>query len=513
MGRKLCSTAGPTIRFTKKRACGTDGRPVVRQRPIDLSAAPKRRARGLGAKTKAQLRSQRFNDKNREHRNATNVLRSRKARAEFTFSSRTYGLTFSRAESIDSPQELHDWLQDRLGVHLCTVCQEAHTDGGKHFHCSGRLDRVLKFTSAAYFDYEGRGGVVSHPNIVLGGKAWEAYVRKGGWFVTNVPERPQVMRDALETGTLTGALNHIMVHDPTTYVRQAVTLEANLLRHYRRTTVRTLPKYAGPYPASRYPPDWNPASHSLHVWGPPGGGKTCFAMHLLREHFGADVEHCKGHVESMKSLSMINPFMFDEVLCLSEPAATSREITDVVSGGTVHARYCPIDIPPGLARVFTSNSQWVFKNPDEAVYNRRVVQWYWPLVAPVEEWRQCEPAPLTPRMVDDPHDIRPPPRPPTPEQPPPPPPGTPPSRGRSPPPPPDTPYPEIDSDGEPIELPDPDNRIMFQRWRDDETLMAPEPAQLPVALSPVFSPGWDFLLPYDSIESNIDPLAEDTLMF
>ena len=508
----------PQVRFRKKASCGSNGRAVIVTR--------KRRGRGPGLKPAAPVTTRKrvFADAfaRADARAATvaaaQVVYREKKQAElaakeavrrknsFIFSARSYGLTFSRAPSISGPQELHDWLQDYLGVHYCTVCQEAHIDGERHFHVSGKLDRLLKFTGADHFDYTCADGVVCHPNIVLGGRAWECYVRKGNHFVTNVPERPAVMRDALMVGNLTGALDHIRQHDPNTYVRFATGIEANLQRHFRRTSVRKLPSFAGPYPASRTPEGWNPSTHALHLYGPPGSGKTCYAMHLLRELFGK-AEYCKGHVESLKSLSMTEAFMFDEIMMLDEPAASSREITDVVSGGTLHARYSPIDIPPGLPRIFTSNSRWVFKNPEESVYGRRLIQHEYLATAPIDLWRQCEPAPLTPRLLNPPRS----------PSPPPPPPGSPPPGHRSPPRPPPMPYPPpgVDNDdhqyfSEPEPEPQPIVDTMLTRWLAEDTAMFPDPEVLPVAPSPAFSPGWDFLLPFQEIPSSVDPLA-DTL--
>lgn len=517
MARKLKPSA-PRVRFSKKAACGSNGRAVVVTR--------KRRGRGPGLKPAVPVttRKRAFDDAfaRAEARAAATAARQAKFREKhaellrakdavyrnnsFKFSARSYGLTFSRASSISGPQELHDWLQDYLGVHDLTVCQEAHVDGERHFHCSGKLDRLLRFTGADHFDYESKDGLKWHPNIVLGGKAWERYVRKGGHFVTNIAERPAVMHDALELGTTMCALDHIRRHDPNTYVRFAVSLEANIQRHFRRTSVRRLPQYAGPYPASRCPEGWNPHTHALHYYGPPGSGKTCYAMHLLRELFGT-AEFCKGHVESLKSLSMTGPFCYDEVMLLSEPAATSREITDVVSGGTIHARYSPIDIPPGLPRIFTSNSRWVFKNPDESVYGRRLIQCEFLPVATIEEWRLCEPPPLTPRLLNPPR---------TPS-PPPPPPGSPPPGHRSPPRPPPMPYPPPGVDNndheylsEPEPEPQPIVDDMLTRWLAEDTAMFPASEVAVVAPSPTFSPGWDFLLPFQEIPSSVDPLA-DTL--
>jgi hypothetical protein len=50
----------------------------------------------------------------------------------------------------------------------------------------------------------------------------------------------------------------------------------------------------------------------------------------------------------------------------------SRELTDVENGGSVNARYGNVEIPPGVPRVFVSNYEQPFLDPESSVYDRRV---------------------------------------------------------------------------------------------------------------------------------------------
>ena len=498
MGRKAIRSM-PKVRFARKTKCGTNGKPVKvlrksagrpRNEPVPPAKAYIRPVKKASTKLKQKI---------------TDAAREVNREPRFRFRSKTYGLTYSDANHVGSPQEILDFLQDKIGAHACTVCQEAHKhclDTGvpsRHFHASGKMDRLLAFEGADWFDYTCMNGVVVHPNINIGGRFWERYCRKGGFYVTTVPDAPRVMHDALATGSVGQALNHIMVNDTNAYVRFATSLESNLARHFRRTSRKAVPVWSGPYPACRYPTEWNPETHSLHLWGPPGAGKTTFAMHLLREHYG-QVAFIKGHVEMLKSLDFTMPFVFDEGMFLGEPPETSREVTDVVSGGTINARYHAIEIPPGIPRVFTSNSRWIFKNPEESVYNRRVVQHEFTLKPVIDEWRLTAPEPA---------DIRPPPRPPTPEQPPPPPPGSPPPGRRSPPPPP-MPEPDNDATGMVTE-PDDVWAPIATRWSASPVVALPvTPHWSPPHADVCFSPGWDFLLPFDnSFASDCDPFTID----
>lgn len=535
--RRKAVVSAPRVRFSGKAKCGTNGVPV---KILRKSAGRPRTSRAvLATRALARAAEKKYREANRKVINARAKAAKRERVRPFRFNAKKYGLTYSQANKIASPQELLDWLQEKLGVHHCTVSMELHTNNsrgkppGHHFHVNGKLDRNLTFDGCDWFNYEAVDGTVYRPNIIVPNSvAWETYVRKDGFFVTTVPVRPQVMADALQQPTIATALNYIMHHDANAYVRFGNTLEANLQRHYRRTREQILPKYAGPYPASRWPEGWNPETHALHLYGPTGAGKTTYAMHLLRELFGR-ADFVKGHLESLKSLSFLDPFCFDEVNLLEQCPATSREITDVVFGGTIQARYAPIYIPPGIPRIFTSNSRWVFKNPDESVYGRRLLQKEFLAVAPIDLWRQCDPAPLTPRLpvpetprLPVPETPRLPIRsrnPPRSPSPPPPPPGTPPRTPRSPPPPPPSPYPWPEVDRvrfdlpEPEAEPDPNDDIpaafggMLSRWTDDDTVMHPDTSEA-VIHSPVFSPGWDFLLPFNDIPSSVDLFA-DTLEY
>lgn len=521
MARKR-AVSTPKVRFVQKRPCGSNGKPVK-----------KSRGRGkpyMGGQRAAQ---ERFKAKHGP-RDRT-VLNTERAatRAAFRFQGKTYGLTYSAAKSIVSKEELHGFLLHKLGQHFCCVALEYHAevapDGSRiqHFHAAGRCDARLDIDDCRYFDITSTDGIVEHPNIVKGGPAWLFYCMKGGDFISNFPAKPNHYADALACGSADAALNHVMTHDAPSYVRFGANIESNLRRHYRRTSTQQVPRWSGPYPAGRFPTEWDPTTHALHLYGPPGSGKTCFAQFLLRCYFG-DCEYIKGHIDSMKTLSFTKPFVFDEIMLLLEPQATSREITDVVSGGTIHARYNAITIPPGIARIFISNQRWVFKNPDDSVYGRRLVQFEHPFSCPIDEWRLHNP----------PVDIRPPPRPPTPEQPPPPPPGSPPPDRRSPPPPPD------DDDTDMVVEPDDVWPTIFDRWEAsaDDFALRPRPSRrpgevigavpppatpegirippTPMALqlfgmptTPHWSPGWSPLLPYDDVfDMDIDPL-EETLCF
>ena len=356
----------PRVRFNDKLPCGTNGKPVISGR----SAGRPKKKKASGRSVAKKISDRKADQKRKPGKASEKAAR----RAVFRFQGKSYGLTFSQAEGIPDKETLHAHLQTLLGVHNSIVALEYHIDGSQHFHCGGHVDTRIDIGDARYFDFVDPDGRVHHPNIVNGGPAWNNYCKKGAIFVSTFPARIDHMAHALTLPSVTQAMTYIMMNDAASYVRFGHTIEANLARHFRKLVAVRVPMWYGPYPELREPPNWDPMTHSLHLYGPPNSGKTVCAQHLLRCRYGS-CEYIKGHLEALKQLSMTKPFVFDEVMLLTQPAATSREITDIVSGGTVHARYAPITIPPGLPRIFISNTRWVFKNPDESVYGRRLIQW------------------------------------------------------------------------------------------------------------------------------------------
>jgi len=284
---------------------------------------------------------------------------------KFRVNRKKFGLTYSALtegdvrQPIQSCEELKDFLETK-GLMLFTICKELHENGLPHFHAHVAYDVVIQTENVRFFDFKG-----IHPNILLPGPAWENYVRKKGEFITNRNSSPYAR--ALQSTNLHDALELLKKEVPKDMFNNGHNIEKNAMKFFAKPK-KEAPVYYGPYPASYYPSTWDPETHALLLWGKPNTCKTNFAKYLFGEY-----EYVKARVESLKVLTFEKPFIFDEVYLIDEKPMVSREITSVQDGGEIPARYGDISIPPGVPRIFISNLEHPFLNPEGSVYDRRVI--------------------------------------------------------------------------------------------------------------------------------------------
>lgn len=306
----------------------------------------------------------------------SNKRSERKAKTEakggkpFRINRKTVGLTYSCLRDQDHPiadrERIRDFVTEKFGPNIHIVCKEFHKNDKKHFHADFRFDQKLDIEDCRAFDIDG-----VHPNIVNGGPAWRNYLQKTDSDVlTNMESCP--FRQALAADSVQQGMEILALRRPSDYLRFGEAMERNLRR--RLETVPAAIEYYGPYLPKWMPDSWNPHTHSLLLWGVSGINKTNYARWLMR-HMVGEFEYIKKHHESVKLLSGRKPFIFDEVNCLHERCEpeNSREITDVENGGCVTCRGSNCTIPPGLPRIFISNLQYPFRDPQQSVYGRRVV--------------------------------------------------------------------------------------------------------------------------------------------
>ena len=275
----------------------------------------------------------------------------------------TYACPVGGPNPITTKEEILEFVTDKFGPSQYVVGHELHESGESHYHAYLKFDAKVDTTDPRAFDLKG-----VHPNVLAAGLGWQRYCRKHGDYLTNMDKR-NVAALAMGASSVDEGMKILKELDPTGYLRFGESMERNLRRHLAESP--QLQRFHGPYPAARFPAAWDFNTHSLLIWGPPGAGKTSFAMYLAGTLW-ANFEYCRARMESLRSISLSRPFIFDEVDMSDQPAAASRELTHIINGGAVRARNTDILIRPGLLRIFLSNLQFPFANPDHSVYGRRV---------------------------------------------------------------------------------------------------------------------------------------------
>ena len=270
---------------------------------------------------------------------------------------------------IHTHQELIDFL-DEKGVNQYIIGKEHHKSGKVHWHVYVKYDNVIDSIDPRIFDCNR-----VHPNIVKGkaGKGWMAYCTKEKEYETNF-YATDPFKKAMMCETADEAIDVLWQTRTEDMCKQGDRIEENLRRRMSKKCTAT--QYDGPYPEEFFPKGWSPETHSLLLVGAPGLNKTQFARYLLSHMFG-DYDYIKGDLEPLRKCRFDKPLLFDEVHMLGSALRPvdpeqSKEITDIESGGTIHSRFKNIQIPPGVKRVFIHNIERPFRNPNGAVYGRRL---------------------------------------------------------------------------------------------------------------------------------------------
>jgi len=307
--------------------------------------------------------------------------RQKKLTDGFRFNAKKVGLTYSApVEKADNPipgtAKLQEFLEEKIGFGKYIVAEEKHESGKRHYHVWYHADQKMDTQNVRFFDWEyyhdGQKRYL-HPNIVnKPGCGWIHYCKKDKQYITNIEESH--WKTALEFPTASAAVDYLWQTEPKEMTVRGAQIKANLTDKMTPAAEPVL--YYGPYPKAYHEFEQDPATHALLLWGPPGQNKTQFARYLMAHRHGPHYFNKKS-VETLKRRPATMPFIFDEVYFADRDPEDSKEITDVENGGNIEkCRYGALEIPPGVPRIFTSNYEFPFKNPKEAVYGRRVVSKY-----------------------------------------------------------------------------------------------------------------------------------------
>lgn len=101
-----------------------------------------------------------------------------------------------------------------------------------------------------------------------------------------------------------------------------------------------------------------PLENALLLHGPPGTGKTSFAL----AHFKAPL--LCSHVEDLRKLNypqLHDGIVFDDLSFRHWPAESIIQLLDVAFKRSIHMRYANVAIPKGVPRIFTHNEADIFR--------------------------------------------------------------------------------------------------------------------------------------------------------
>lgn len=301
---------------------------------------------------------------------------------EFRACRTKYGLTYSNpTDNLGKPHPIKDcetiaeFLISKGGPGDYVVTEELHKNGDHHFHAYIKYVSEYDVKNPRMFDLSG-----VHPNLLNPGKGWLYYLTnedKDGHvrYVTNFFKKDPY-QVALSCETAAEAVESLWANVPSDMCKQGHNIISNVTRRMRTVLPETI--YPGPYPKEFFPEAWTPKTHSLLIYGPVGTHKTQYAKYLLHHLYGG-CNYVKGTLKSLKDADFSLPILFDEIDFREEDPALSKEITDVENGGCIKQRWSDIFIPSGIPRIFLHNYEHIFRNPDKAVYDRRVQVFKWPI--------------------------------------------------------------------------------------------------------------------------------------
>lgn len=309
-------------------------------------------------------------------------------------------LTYSKAGSL-SKDSLVKFLLT-LPIKRFGVFEEKHADGDPHFHVVIDWSRQTNYKNARCLDCCG-----VHPNIR------KAHSNSWKYCVQPVKDK-EVDHSPYLHGITVGEIlagdkwQHLMsIETEGEFVKQCLKVAGrdyvlnrdrllNNWRAHRRglkaVTERLIP--FGPYPEKFYlgaddgatmvgagevdglPKAWMKDTHAALLHGPPGVGKTSFAIYYMRHICGCEPFVVTGTLNSLKfnHWNGSDPLIFDDMFFAGDKddPQLSNTLTTVFEPRTLRVLYGTIDIPAGVPRIFLSNYAHPFKNAGGSVYGRRV---------------------------------------------------------------------------------------------------------------------------------------------
>lgn len=285
--------------------------------------------------------------------------------AIFRFAAKRVLLTYSDVcEEITKETVLYD-ICERTPAHEWCIAEETHPrTGGRHIHVLIQFRYRVDTRDVRFFDIADSTHQ-HHPNIqpVQYGKAnWDkalAYVQKEDPTpLTNIEPKLTYEEIYDQATSQEEFLQLVKKHHGRDFALNISSLERTAEKLWPTTSVNTVMSARTPSPL-RMPLELsttNPQSawdtlKSLVVTGPPGVGKTTWALHVAPKP-------CLfvRHLDSLKKLRPVHrSVVFDDLEFDHLPVATQKFLVDMEQIAEIHVRYGVATIPQGLPRIFTAN--------------------------------------------------------------------------------------------------------------------------------------------------------------
>lgn len=282
----------------------------------------------------------------------------------FRFAAKTVGLTYScptdseinpltayyeSEESEDFIVEISKWgdLQEYV------IGQEAHKDGGLHYHVFCKFNEKIDTIDARFFDLKH-----VHPNIIRKpGKGWIAYCAKHKEYVSNFyEEEPFAMAAAMEDPD--AALKHLWVKRPRDMCLHGESIEKNLKRKlFKMDPLKAKDTFKRPFEED--------FSKLIIMKGKAGIGKTQFA----RAHFSKPLTADQN--DDLKNFSPeYDGIVLDDLSFIHHHINNQKKICDVTVSRSVWARNRDARLTPCPIIATCNYDQIPFDLTDAAIQRR-----------------------------------------------------------------------------------------------------------------------------------------------
>jgi len=292
-------------------------------------------------------------------------------KSKFRAQYKTFGLTYSRC-ALDK-KEVMDWIIAKMGTTSTPVedyyaVQETHKPTPDdppglimtHIHIWFCVAAKPNISNCKYFDMKGH-----HPNLGKKNRSWVFnYLKKQDKDpYTNIP---QGYVGLAKLGLYEEAKQLFADQHPKEYIINLDRVQKHLRSLSRKPRPQNYFTFAPEQYARMDNLNWDRKQTSLHIMGSTALGKTEFAKAWLHKNGYTYLRVT--HLDGLKKYQGEDFILFDDLSFLHLPRETQIHITEVKNASSIHCRHTTAEIPPGIGRIFLSNTT-IFKQ-DPAIERR-----------------------------------------------------------------------------------------------------------------------------------------------